>query len=421
MNSSKAFDKSDKQNYLIEKIFISKKEPLFNNIASFNNKFNFNIKEININKFALEQFNTMNQITLFHKIYTIETKNKLLYNYNKLIYFCYRSNIYPIKNKINVDLFRDSGWGCMIRCGQMIMSRAIYKYLKSKKFSSEKAISETIKYFLDLPYSENNVPSIFSSILSNNLNTNNNKDIKLFPPFSIHMHCFLGKFYNKHGGEWFSDVNICQNYRDINKCFNLFPELSILSFVSDFKLQEILEECFILVNENDKIDTNKKILNLKNKKYIMKKCGLVFISVRLGINKVTNEYYSCLKKLFESKQCIGIIGGETNLAHYFIGYNNRGNLIYLDPHITREAVINLNDESIVNDYLVKNIHEISIDDMSTALSIGFLFRNVDEFEELIGFVENYSKNVYPCFGYIRENIDIDINKYENLFNDEDDF
>ena len=153
----------------------------------------------------------------------------------------------------------------------------------------------------------------------------------------------------------------------------------------------------------------------------MKKCGLVFISVRLGINKVTNEYYSCLKKLFESKQCIGIIGGETNLAHYFIGYNNRGNLIYLDPHITREAVINLNDESIVNDYLVKNIHEISIDDMSTALSIGFLFRNVDEFEELIGFVENYSKNVYPCFGYIRENIDIDINKYENLFNDEDDF
>ena len=79
------------------------------------------------------------------------------------------------------------------------------------------------------------------------------------------MHCFLGKFYNKHGGEWFSDVNICQNYRDINKCFNLFPELSILSFVSDFKLQEILEECFILVNENDKIDTNKKILNLKIK------------------------------------------------------------------------------------------------------------------------------------------------------------
>ena len=135
MNSSKAFDKSDKQNYLIEKIFISKKEPLFNNIAYFNNKFNFNIKEININKFALEQFNTMNQITLFHKIYTIETKNKLLYNYNKLIYFCYRSNIYPIKNKINVDLFRDSGWGCMIRCGQMIMARAVYKYLKSQKFS----------------------------------------------------------------------------------------------------------------------------------------------------------------------------------------------------------------------------------------------------------------------------------------------
>ena len=59
-------------------------------------------------------------------------KNLLLIKYNKLIYFCYRRNIFPIKNRFNVGVSRDSGWGCMIRCGQMIMSHAIYKYLKSK-------------------------------------------------------------------------------------------------------------------------------------------------------------------------------------------------------------------------------------------------------------------------------------------------
>ena len=143
--------------------------------------------------------------------------------------------------------------------------------------------------------------------------------------------------------------------------------------------------------------------------------------MRLGINKVSFEYYSSIKKLFECKECIGIIGGETNLAHYFIGYNEKGNLIYLDPHITRDGVIELNEDSIINDYLSKNILEISMNDMSTALSVGILFRNKDEFEDLSKFTETYCKSNYPCFGFCKEKIKLDINKYENLFNDEDDF
>lgn len=420
MNSSNDNGKLNKDNYLIRNIFISENDYDFNDIISFKNAFNYNIKQVNISINALDLINRTDEITLFYKKYKNEEKQKLINKFNKLIYFCYRSNIFPMKNRANGILSRDSGWGCMIRCGQMIMSRAVYKYLKSKNFSSEKAISETIKYFLDIPYSENNIPSIFSSILSKNFDISSNKNIKILPPFSIHMHCFLGKFYNKYAGEWFSDVNICQNYSDINKIFQIFPEMVIFSFISDLKLQDILEECFTLIKDEN-IDKNKKILNFDNKKYEMKKCGLIFISVRLGIYKVTNEYYSSIKKLFECKECIGIIGGETNLAHYFIGYNNKGNLIYLDPHITREAIRELNDENIVNDYLVKNLHEISIDDMSTALSIGFLFRNIDEFEEILKFNENYSKDALPCFGFIKEKIEINLNQYENLFNDEDDF
>ena len=46
----------------------------------------------------------------------------------KIIYFSYRNNFNPISNN---NMFRltytsDSGWGCMIRCGQMIMSRGLY-------------------------------------------------------------------------------------------------------------------------------------------------------------------------------------------------------------------------------------------------------------------------------------------------------
>lgn len=415
-------DNQNKSKYLIENIFVSETDSKINTIT-FNKQFNFNIKEISLNIPLIDQIIINDKLTFFNKKYSNEEKKKLKLKFDKLLYFCYRKNTYPMKTRIGVGISRDSGWGCMIRCGQMIMSRAIYKYLKSKKVSTEKAISETLKYFLDAPYSEQNMPSIFSSILFFTSNLNKiPENVKIFPPFSIQVHCFLGKFYNKYAGEWFSDVNICKNFRDINEIFNIFPEISTLNFVSDLNLSEVLDNCFTLLNNKNEIEDNKqKIFKLKEKEYIMKKCGLIFISVRLGINKVTNEYYSSLKKLFECKECIGIIGGETNLAHYFIGYNDKGNLIYLDPHITRDAIYDLNDDSIINDYLIKNLHEIAINDMSTALSIGFLFRNIEEFEELIQFLENYSKNAFPCFGFIKEKIEIDINKYDNLFNDEDDF
>ena len=426
--NNKSNNNNDKLDYLIKNLFITSNFSVSINIIKFSN--DINLLDINkikttINQSILYKINTSKTITLFSKKYTDDSFDKFLHKFNKLIYFCYRKNIYPINTRLKISISRDSGWGCMIRCGQMIMSRAIYKYLKSEKYTSEKAILETIKYFFDIPYDINNIPNFFTSIMTKNPYINN--ETKLLAPFSIQMHCCLGNLYNKYAGEWFSDVNICQNYKDLNDYLNVIPNLKIFSFVSELNMGEVMDECFELIDENNKdnnddidIDIN-KIAIFNNKKYLMKKCGLIFVSMRLGINKVSVEYYSSIKKLFQCKECIGIIGGETNLAHYFIGYNDKGNLIYLDPHITRDAVLELNRDNILNDYLYKNILEISLNDMSTALSVGFLFRNKNEFEDLVKFMENFVKDDFPCFGFTKEKIVIDVNKYENLFNDEDDF
>ena len=411
----------DKLNYLIKNIFItSTNSDDFNSIKLNNdiNSININKNNANINNNIMSKISSFKSISLFNKKYTNESFYKFMDKFNKLIYFCYRKNIYPMNTRLKITLSRDSGWGCMIRCGQMLMSRAIYKYLKSEKNSTEKAIIEVIKLFLDVPYDLKNIPNFFTSILTKNPYINN--ETKILPPFSIQMHCFLGNLYNKYAGEWFSDVNICQNYKDLNDNLNIFPNLKIFSFISELNMADVMEECFEVVNN---LDNNKNIdiTTFNNKKYIFKKSGLIFVSMRLGITKVSGEYYSSIKYLFQCKECIGIIGGETNLAHYFIGYNDKGNLIYLDPHITREGVVELNEDSIINDYLNKNLLELSMNDMSTALSVGFLFRNKNEFEDLTKFMENYSEKNYPCFGFCKEKIVLDINKYENLFNDEDDF
>ena len=420
----KVDNNKDKLDYLIKNIFInSMNTETFNTIKLNNNIDSININTINaaINKSIISKISNYKSITLFNKTYTSDSFFKFLYKFNKLIYFCYRKNIYPMNTRLKITLQRDSGWGCMIRCGQMIMSRAIYKYLKSEKYTTEKAITETIKLFLDIPFDLKNIPNFFASIMTRNPYINN--ETKLLPPFSIQMHCYLGNLYNKYAGEWFSDVNICQNYKDLNDNLNIFPNLKIFSFISELNFADVMEECFELIKEENIInpDINNTVITFNNKKYLLKNCGLIFISMRLGINKVSFEYYSSIKKLFECKECIGIIGGETNLAHYFIGYNDKGNLIYLDPHITRDGVIELNEDSIINDYLSKNILEISMNDMSTALSVGFLFRNKNEFEDLIQFVEKLCSNTFPCFGFTKEKIEMDMKKYENMFNDEDDF
>ena len=331
--------------------------------------------------------------------------------------------MHPINTRLNISITRDSGWGCMLRCGQMIMSKAIYKYLKAEKYTTEKAITETIKLFLDIPYDTKNIPNFFTNIMTKNPYINT--QMAILSPFGLHMNCSLGKIYNKYAGEWFSDVNICQNYRDLNNYLNIIPNLKIFSFISLLEMAEVMEECFSLIDNNNKENNTTKdinqIITFNNKQYIMKKSGLIFVSMRLGINKVGLEYYSSIINLFKCKECMGIIGGETNLAHYFIGYNDKGNLLYLDPHITRDAIFELNINNIMNDYLTKNILQIPMSDMSTALSVGFLFRNKNEFEDLTKFLDNYCKNEYTCFGYSKEKIVIDINQYENLLNDEDDF
>jgi cysteine protease ATG4 len=389
------------------------------NTLKINHQFNFKMSKISINNSLLETINKYENIVLFHKSYKSSGFHKFYEKFNKLIYFCYRKDTYPMKTKINLPISRDSGWGCMIRCGQMIMSRAIYKYLKSKKYSTENAIVETIKYFLDEPYTLENIPTIFSSITSKFTKCSNNS--KILPPFGIHAHCLLGKRYSKYAGEWFSDVNICSNYRHINNCLNIFPDMKIFSFISDFILHDVLDACFIELKNDENISQNDNILDLKGKKYKMQKCMLIFISVRLGINKITNVYHSSLKKCFECKECIGIIGGEKNLAHYFIGYNSKGNMIYLDPHITRDSIKYLNDDIVVNDCLTKNMLEISLDNMSTGLSFGFLCRNLKEFEDFLLFLENFNNLEYPCFSYVKNKIEIDDQLMENIFNDQDDF
>lgn len=50
---------------------------------------------------------------------------------------------------------------------------------------------------------------------------------------------------------------------------------------------------------------------------------ILFVSVRLGNDKINPFYIPCLKSLLQYKNCIGIIGGRPKHALYFIGYQGK--------------------------------------------------------------------------------------------------
>lgn len=50
---------------------------------------------------------------------------------------------------------------------------------------------------------------------------------------------------------------------------------------------------------------------------------ILFVSVRLGNDKINPFYIPCLKSLLAYEHCIGIIGGRPKHALYFIGYQGQ--------------------------------------------------------------------------------------------------
>jgi cysteine protease ATG4 len=358
---------------------------------------------------------------IFSKEFNNDNNIKTTHFLMKIIYFSYRNNFNPISNnnKFRLTYTSDTGWGCMIRCGQMIMSRGLYKYLKkNNNLSSFKAIKETIKYFLDLPYLNEELPCSFEKMKKI---LNDSKII--YAPFSFNNLSLFGNLCNKFPGEWFSDVNMSYLFNKISFVFNLFDNLEILNFQTGFYLSGLLEKCFnVLEDKNHQISN---FYEFNDKKYEFKKSGIVFISVRIGIDFISKEYYENIRYLFKCKQCLGIIGGRTNSAYYFIGYNNEGNLLYLDPHITNDSVLDFDNESIYHNYLNKNIKSMNISNMSTAFTVGFIFRNIDEFKLLINYLIQYVSKDFSCFWVSTKNKE-DINKNldnlkEYIDNDEDDF
>ena len=400
LNSSKQENNNFTQNLIrTMSVFNSSKNTSWkDNLKSFvstlfYNNHNFSIK--------LDKDSIKFPLIIFNKKIDNIIRDELKYPLKSFLYMSYKSN-FPNLNNIGCENYTsDCGWGCMLRCCQMLLSKAliqkkIFDFFENKKNvlidsnTMNKIRNDILNLFNDnyLPIEltkENEDYKYFWYLYENLAKTNKifNSISEIIPPYSIHI---LSKFGNC-AGVYTSDHNIIKIFLKIN-CSIFNNELKFVHFQSGSISKKILfssfcEECTNFTDVNNLITYN-------GVDYKFIKSGIIFISLRLGLQNLDESYYNLIPLIFRKiRHNFGIVGGRKNRAYYFIGIQEDNKLIFSDPHLNQEMTGNIWKDN--EKYYNENLYLMDIKEMSSGFSFAvgiFNKMHLEHFLDDINFFHN---------------------------------
>ncbi|CAF1236077.1 unnamed protein product [Adineta ricciae] len=267
-------------------------------------------------------------------------------------WFTYRSGFAPIGGPSGPT--KDTGWGCMMRCGQMMLAEAYLRffipagrYFRWRQNSTDSTYSEILNMFTDRRHST----------------------------YSIHQIVLMGNSEGKSIGQWFGPNTIAQVLRRIAS--NEFDKQVYVHVAMDNTL--ILDEIRKLCQINSQ---RPNLTKKSNDSQTTWKPLVIIIPLRLGLNDVNTEYIEQLKFCFRLPQTLGFIGGKPNHAHYFIGYVETDDLLYLDPHVT-QAHVDTNAMSNDSSYHCDKLNRMKFTGLDPSLALAFACKTESEFVDLI--------------------------------------
>ncbi|KAE8548067.1 hypothetical protein EYB25_009860 [Talaromyces marneffei] len=232
----------------------------------------------------------------------------------------------------------DTGWGCMIRSGQMLLANAL---AISRLGRDWRRVSHTTE--------ENKLLSLFADDPA--------------APFSIHRFVRHGALYcGKHPGEWFGPSATATCIQALSEEYKVAGMNVYVSSDSTY----VYEDKFKAVAYNQPGHMRPT---------------LILLGTRLGIDRITPVYRKGLEDLLKLPQSLGIAGGRPSSSHYFIGVQNSF-FFYLDPHHTRPALPHKVDSAYTQEQVdschTRRLRRIHIDDMDPSMLVGFLIRDEND-------------------------------------------
>uniref|UniRef100_A0AAZ3Q3M6 Cysteine protease n=1 Tax=Oncorhynchus tshawytscha TaxID=74940 RepID=A0AAZ3Q3M6_ONCTS len=232
-------------------------------------------------------------------------KEDILSDVTSRLWFTYRKNFPPIGGTGPTS---DTGWGCMLRCGQMILGEALVCRHLGRDWRWE-----TVLNIVRLALRKLTVLNIVRLAL---------RKLTVFDSWSrLAVHVAMDNTVVME-----EIKRLCMPWLDYGGAACAEPPGWMP------KHNGCLEGACALAEEET----------------ALWKPLVLLIPLRLGLSDINKAYIETLKQCFQLPQSLGVIGGKPNSAHYFIGYVGE-ELIYLDPHTTQPAVEPCEDSQVPDD------------------------------------------------------------------------
>ncbi|VVC90347.1 unnamed protein product [Leptidea sinapis] len=262
-----------------------------------------------------------------------------------IIWCTYRKGFVPIGDE---GLTSDRGWGCMLRCGQMVLGVALMRVHLSTQWVWTPETRDPTYLKIVQRFEE-----------------------RKQAPYSIHQVALMGASEGKDVGQWFGPNTIAQ----VLKKLVVYDKWSSLAIHVALDNTVVREDIYSLMLDLSSNVTGSDWMPL-----------LLIVPLRLGLSEINPVYVNGLKICFQSAQSIGVIGGKPNQALYLIGCVGDEN---------KET-----DEQKEMDctYHCKYASHIPILAMDPSVAVCFLCRTRNDFDDLCKTIaEKLMKECQPLF------------------------
>uniref|UniRef100_A0A8C7UJZ3 Cysteine protease n=1 Tax=Oncorhynchus mykiss TaxID=8022 RepID=A0A8C7UJZ3_ONCMY len=312
--------------------------------------------QINVFSEFLEDLpDTDEPVWVLGECYNAKTgKTELLSDVHSRLWFTYRKKFSPIGG---TGPSSDAGWGCMLRCGQMILAQALVCSQLGRAWRWR---------------AEGGQPEKYHRILHCFLDRKDSC-------YSIHQMAQMGVGEGKSVGEWYGPNTVAQ----VLKKLALFDDWNSLAVYVSMDNTVVIEDISTVLRTLDWATTCPHSQSHSDWRPL-----LLVIPLRMGINHINPVYIQALKECFKMPQSCGVLGGKPNLAYYFIGFVGE-ELIYLDPHTTQSAVeaeagSGVDDQSY---HCLRSPRRMKITNLDPSVALGFFCKSEDDFDSWCNLVQ----------------------------------
>uniref|UniRef100_A0A8C6NV12 Cysteine protease n=1 Tax=Nothobranchius furzeri TaxID=105023 RepID=A0A8C6NV12_NOTFU len=283
-------------------------------------------------------------------------KDEILSDVTTRLWFTYRKNFPPIGGTGPTS---DTGWGCMLRCGQMILGEALVCRHLGRDWRWAKGRKQREEYV-----------SILNAFID-----------KKDSYYSIHQIAQMGVGEGKPIGQWYGPNTVAQVLKKL-AVFDTWSRLVVHVAMDNTVIIEEISECSCDATWMVELFCCFKYHSRTGVPTALWKPLVLLIPLRLGLSDINEAYIDTLKQCFMLPQSLGVIGGKPNSAHYFIGYVGE-ELIYLDPHTTQPAVEPCEDGQVPDEtyHCQHPPCRMHICELDPSIAVGFFCRTEDEFDD----------------------------------------